>query len=59
MMNNRFEQAFSDYLDSRDYDETADCFFGMLRNAFIAGWIAAGGERPTTERIFTVLKKPE
>ena len=44
MESNDFEQAFSDFLDSRAYDQAEDALFSMVRMAFLAGWKAAGGD---------------
>lgn len=54
MMNDAFERAFSDYLDSAEYDRLTECLFAAARSAFLAGWQAAGGtafakERPNGE----------
>ena len=38
-----FEAAFSDYLDSQEGDEAEAALFTVMRNAFRAGWRAAGG----------------
>lgn len=43
MYNEKFEGAFSDFLDSREYDRAEGALFSMLRQAFAAGWKAAGG----------------
>lgn len=44
MMDNRFEQAFGEYLDSTECDEIEDTLFAAIRNAFLAGWKAARGQ---------------
>ena len=46
MMDNRFEQAFGEYLDSTECDEIEDTLFAAIRNAFLAGWKAAGAACP-------------
>ena len=43
-MQELFEHAFSNFLESREYDETEDALFRLVRAAFYAGWQAAGGE---------------
>lgn len=43
MMDNNFEKAFGEYLDSAEYDTIANELFAATRNAFLAGWIAVGG----------------
>lgn len=55
MYSNEFEEAFSDFLDRREYDEAESCLFSMVRIAFAAGWQAAGGAPPKAERIFELL----
>lgn len=54
MMDNNFEKAFGEYLDSAEYDTIANELFAATRNAFLAGWIAAGGSLPTSGHIFEV-----
>lgn len=46
MQTNEFEQAFSDFLETKAYDDAEDTLFSVLRMAFIAGWKAARGEAP-------------
>ena len=48
MMDNNFEKAFGEYLDS------ANELFAATRNAFLEGWIAAGGSLPASGHIFEV-----
>lgn len=43
MYTDEFEQAFSAFLDSREYDQAEEALFSLLRRAFAAGWRAAGG----------------
>lgn len=56
MMNNTFEEAFSSFLDRREYDEAESALFEMVRIAFLAGWKAAGGELPVPQRIFSLVE---
>lgn len=55
MYTNEFEEAFSNYLERREYDEAEHYLFSVIRSAFCAGWKAAGGEAPKAERLFEVL----
>ena len=41
---NRFEECFEEFLDSREYDAAEEALFRLVREAYIAGWRAAGGE---------------
>lgn len=43
IMTDEFEARFSEFLDSKPYDEAEGALFSMLRAAFAAGWRAAGG----------------
>ena len=54
MMDNNFEKAFGEYLDSVEYDTIANELFAATRNAFLAGWIAAGGSLTASGHIFEV-----
>lgn len=56
MMNNTFEEAFSNFLDRREYDEAESALFEMVRISFLAGWKAAGGEMPVPQRIFSLVE---
>ena len=55
MYTNDFEDAFSLFLESREYDELSDHLYSLMRLAFVAGWKAAGGEPKKTHRLFEVL----
>ena len=55
MYSNEFEAAFSNFLERREYDEAEHYLFSMIRTAFTAGWLAAGGNPPTEERLFQLL----
>ena len=52
MHSDRFEYEFSKFLDRHEYDEAENYLFSMVRLAFAAGWKAAGGDDPRSERIF-------
>lgn len=43
-MSDEFEKSFSDFLDSKEYDQAEEALFSMARIAYIAGWKAAGGD---------------
>lgn len=55
MFSNKFEAAFSDFLETKEYDEAENVLFTAMRKGFIAGWLAAGGETPSEARIFELL----
>ena len=46
MQSDAFEQAFSDFLATKEYDDAEDTLFSVIRMAFLAGWMAARGEAP-------------
>ena len=56
MMSNDFEEAFSNFLERREYDEAESALFSMVRTAFLAGWNAAGGEPPSPQKIFELVR---
>lgn len=45
MHSNEFEDAFANFIDRREYDEAESALFAIVRSAFLAGWLAAGGRR--------------
>ena len=55
MQNNRFEQAFGDFLDRREYDQAESALFDIVRIAFLAGWRAAGGAAPQPQKMFQII----
>ena len=55
MYSNEFEKCFADFLDRHEYDEAENALFAMVRIAFPAGWQAAGGAPPQSERIYELL----
>ncbi|WP_297719939.1 hypothetical protein [Intestinimonas sp.] len=63
MYSNDLEEAFSNFLDRHEYDDAEAALFSMVRLAFVAGWRAAGGTPPQSERIYELLppfkKSPE
>lgn len=56
MMSNDFEEAFSNFMERREYDEVESALFSMVRIAFLAGWKAAGGEPPTPQKLFELIR---
>ena len=54
-MSNAFEAAFDALLERPEYDDAQQAQFDLVRAAFLAGWMAAGGEPPQPERIFQIL----
>ena len=56
MMSNDFEAAFSNFLERREYDEAESALFSIIRAAFLAGWRAAGGEPPTPQKLFDLIR---
>lgn len=57
MHSDRFEKAFEDFLDRREYDQAENALFSMVRIAFIAGWRAAGGNPPQPQKIIHIMHK--
>lgn len=59
MEQNYFEEAFSDFLDRREYDDAENALFSMVRIAFLAGWKAAGGTPPRPQKVIELYGEPE
>lgn len=55
MYSNELEEAFSNFLNRHEYDDAEAALFTIVRQAFIAGWLSAGGTPPQAERIFELL----
>ena len=56
MHSNEYEEAFGRFLERAEYDEAEDALFSLVRAAFQAGWLAAGGEESAATRMFEVLR---
>ena len=56
---NELEEAFSNFLERHEYDEAENYLFSMVRMAFVAGWMSAGGAPPKAERLFEVIVTPK
>jgi len=52
-----FEKAFDDFLDRHEYDQAENALFAMVRIAFVAGWLAAGGAPPKPRRVLELQHK--
>ena len=55
-MDDRFELAFSNFLERQEYDDAEAALFSVVRAAFLAGWQAAGGKLPEKQDIVRILK---
>jgi len=55
---NDFEKAFSDFIDRREYDGAQSALFSMVRIAFTAGWLAAGGNPPKPQKVVELYEIP-
>lgn len=54
-----FEQAFSDFIDRREYDQAENALFCMVRVAFTAGWLAAGGTPPRPQKVIELIHRSD
>lgn len=57
MNSNFYEKSFSDFLERKEYDKAQNALFEIVRAAFTAGWLAAGGEALQPQHIFEILRK--
>ena len=55
-MDDKFELAFSNFLERQEYDEAEAALFAIVRAAFLAGWQAAGGTVPEMQNVAKILK---
>lgn len=53
-MGNDFEKAFSDFLETKEYDQTEQAVFELTRAAFKAGWSAAQSNPDSKPKIFEI-----
>ena len=51
-----FEKAFDGFIDRREYGQATNALFSMIRIAFTAGWLAAGGEAPRLQKILKLIQ---
>ena len=51
-----FEKAFSDFIDRKEYDKAENALFSMVRTAFKAGWLAAGGKAPAPIQVIEIIR---
>ena len=58
-MKKDFEQAFGDFIDRREYDQAENALFSMIRLAFTAGWLAAGGAPPLPQKVIKLVHRSE
>lgn len=56
MQNDVFEQAFSAFLERKEYDEAEHAMFSVVRAAFQAGWDAAGGKPWKPQEIVRLMR---
>jgi len=52
-----FEKAFSDFIDRREYDGAQSALFSIIRIAFTAGWLAAGGNPPKSQNVVEIFRQ--
>ena len=51
-----FERAFSDYLDTSEYEKAESALFDITRAAFKAGWLAAQSAVSPKNKILEIKK---
>ena len=54
-----FDKAFDDFLDRHEYDQAENALFAMVRIAFLAGWLAAGGRPPRPQKVYELVHKTD
>ena len=51
-----FEKCLSDFIDRREYDQAANALLSMVKIAFKAGWLAAGGNPPPPQKVVELIR---
>lgn len=51
-----FEKSFSDFLEREEYDRAEHALFAVVREAYKAGWKAAGGQPPQPQEVLRLVK---
>lgn len=51
-----FEETFEQFLDRKKYDATENALFSMVRIAFKAGWLAAGGAPLSAQPVIQLIQ---
>ena len=57
MNSDNFEKTFNDFLERKEYDEAENALFEIVRAAYAAGWLAAGGEALKPQKLFELLHR--
>lgn len=53
----KFESAFDQFIDRREYDQAENALFSIVRIAFTAGWLAAGGNPPKRHSVIRLVHR--
>jgi len=48
-----FDKAFDNFLEGRECDQASDALYAIIRAAFTAGWLCAGGKAPPAREQLT------
>ena len=59
MQNDKFELAFSEFLEQEAYDQAQAAVFALVRAAFLAGWNARERQSPAEVIPLTLHRKEE
>ncbi len=52
-----FEEAFEQFLNRREYDSAENALFSIVRTAFKAGWLAAGGAPLSAQPVIQLIQR--
>ena len=59
MNSDNFEKMFNDFLEREEYDAAESALFSIVRAAFTAGWLAAGGKALEPQAVFKLIDKDQ
>lgn len=53
----KFESAFDQFIDRREYDQAENALFSIVGISFTAGWLAAGGKPPKRQKVIQLVHR--
>ena len=57
MKTNSYEEAFDNFINSREYDRVEEAIFQFARECFEAGYRAAGGVVSDGDKVIDILRR--
>lgn len=51
-----FEKTFGEFIERKEYDQAENALFSMVRIAYKAGWLAAGGKPVQPQKVVELMR---